>query len=170
MYCEETATADLKMTVAVEKISLVFTQVVWIVYILSVHANCTIFLTIVCNLFHTYQMFSSCHLPWNLNKKKAFLKHMFTSNCVNLASIKLTTSVFFIWFYPQLGTNRKNCDVRLALEAENLQSRWLLCEWEHCLLELLLWKLFSWECGQFLTDDSVISYSKCCISEIYFVI
>lgn len=54
MYCEETDTADLKMTVAMEKISLVFTQVVWVVYILSVHAICTIFLTIDCNFFHRY--------------------------------------------------------------------------------------------------------------------
>lgn len=110
MYCEETDTADLKMTVAMEKISLVFTQVVWVIYILSVHAICTIFLTIACNLFHRYQMFSSCHLPWNLNRKKTSLKHMFISNCVNLASIKWTTVVFFIWFYPQLGTDIRNYD------------------------------------------------------------
>lgn len=55
-------------------------------------------------------MFSSCHLPWNLNRKKASLKHMFTSNCVNLASVKWTTFVFFIWFYPQLDTDTRNYD------------------------------------------------------------
>lgn len=90
--------------------SLVFTQVVWVVCILSVHAICTIFLSIACNLFHTHQMFSSCRLPWTLNRRKASVKHMFTSNCVNLASIKWTAFVFFIWFYPQMGTDTRNGD------------------------------------------------------------
>lgn len=81
---------------------------------------------------------------------------MFTSNCVNLASIKWTAFVFFICFYPQLGTDTRNCNwvncgfgwTVQRCEADfgdpSLQGKWLLYEWEQGLLELLLWKLFSW--------------------------
>lgn len=128
----------------------------WLFCILSVHAICTIFLSIACNLFHTHQMFSSCRLSWTLNRRKASVKHMFTSNCVNLASIKWTAFVFFIWFYPQMGTDTRNGDwvnygfgwTVQRCEADfgdpSLQGKWLLYEWEQGLLELLLWKLFSW--------------------------